>query len=396
MVSTLIPIWFHMLMTDAGLGDSYLSIWGYATSITTIVVAILGPICGTITDYKGFRKPMFVGVLLIGVIGTLALGISPNWIFFIITYVIAKICYQVSLVFYDSMLPDVTTNERMDNVSAQGYAWGYIGSCIPFIGCLLLYVLGDMTHSIPVRIAMFAGFAVTAVWWLCVSLPLIKNYKQKSYVNQSGHGVRDTFVRLGTTLKDIAVNQKQVLFFLIGFFFYIDGVYTIIDEAVAFGTDMGLNQIGLLIILLATQVVTFAFASLFGRLSRKYNSILLISIYIGGYTFVTIFILFTHSLWQFGIMAFIVGMFQGAIQALSRSYYGKIIPPEKAGEYFGIYDICGKGAAFMGTMLVGVVKQITRQTNIAVSTLIVLFIFGFFFLRLSAKTNETVKTAVAE
>ena len=387
MVSTLIPILFNSLATEAGLSSqTYLAYWSYATSIATIIVAFAGPVIGTISDNKGFKKPMFMVVLLIGVLGCILMGVVPSWSLFLVTYVVAKITYQSSLVLYDSMLPDVTTPDRMDIVSSQGYAWGYIGSCIPFIVALLFYVMAEMLHWIPSKVGFAVGFIVTAVWWLGVSIPLLKQYKQKYYVESTSGKVKESFARLGYTLKHIAKEEKKVLYFLIGFFFYIDGVYTIIDEAVAIGTALGLNQVGLLVILLVTQVVAFAFATLFGKLSEKYESALLIKVCIFGYFLVAIYALaLGNSLVRFGIMAFMVGMFQGAIQALSRSYYAQIIPADNSGEYFGLYDICGKGAAFLGTTLVGVVVSMTHSVNIAVATLSVLFILGFIFFSKSAK-----------
>ncbi len=381
MVSTIIPIWFNTLASNASISSSdYLANWSYATSIATICVAFIGPIFGTIADNKNFKKPMFTFVLLVGVIGCAMLGLVQNWMLYLIIYIIAKVCYSSSLVFYDSMLTDVTEPERMDLVSSQGYAWGYIGSCIPFLIALVLYYLGTI-GKVPLNMAITIDFIIIALWWLGVSMPLLKNYKQKYYVESTGGKIKASFQRLGKTLSHIFKKEKKVFFFLLGFFFYIDGVYTIIDEAVAIGTSLGLGQMGLLVILLATQVVAFAFATLFGKLSQKYSSVTLISVCIGGYAFVAIYALFMHTLWQFGIMAFIVGMFQGAIQALSRSYFAQIIPAENSGEYFGLYDICGKGAAFMGTTLVGITVDITNNVNIAVGTLFILFVFGFIFLR---------------
>ena len=381
MVSTIIPIWFNTLASNASISSSdYLASWSYATSIATVCVALIGPIFGTIADNKNFKKPMFTFVLLVGVAGCAMLGLMKNWMLYLVTYIIAKVCYSSSLVFYDSMLTDVTEPERMDLVSSQGYAWGYIGSCIPFLAALVLYYLGTI-NIVPINLAITIDFFIIAAWWLCVSMPLLKNYKQKYYVESTGGKIKASFQRLGNTLGHIYKHEKKVFFFLLGFFFYIDGVYTIIDEAVAIGTSLGLGQMGLLVILLLTQVVAFAFATLFGKLSEKYRSVTLISVCIGGYAFVAIYALFMHTLWQFGIMAFIVGMFQGAIQALSRSYYAQIIPAENSGEYFGLYDICGKGAAFMGTTLVGITVDITENVNIAVGTLFILFVFGFFFLR---------------
>lgn len=384
MVSTLIPVWFNTLATNGGLSKSqYLAHWSYATSIATIVVAFAGPVLGSFSDNKGRRKPLFLGVLLIGAIGCALLGCVQNMMVYLVTYVIAKICYQCSLVLYDSMLTDVTTDERMDLVSSKGYAWGYIGSCIPFLAALILYYLGTI-NKLPIKLGIALGFIIVAVWWVCVSIPLLKSYKQEHYVDDAGRAFRESLKRIGYTLTHMYKQEKKVFYFLLAFFFYIDGVYTIIDEAVAFGTSLGINQMGLLVVLLLTQVVAFAFASLFGRLSKKYSSITLISVCICGYFAVAVFALFLHQLWQFGIMAFMVGMFQGAIQALSRSYYASIIPADSSGEYFGLYDICGKGASFMGTMLIGITVSITGSVNISVATLAILFVIGLLLLRKSA------------
>ena len=388
MVSTIIPIWFNTLAVANGVSDSqYLAYWSYATSIATILVAIIGPVFGSIADNKNFKKPMFMVALAIGVIGCLIMGVAPNWTLYLVTFVVAKIAYQASLVFYDSMLVDVTTPERMDIVSSQGYALGYLGSFIPFVIALVLFVLGNPSFVgiIPEKLSIAAAFIIVAVWWFVVTIPLLKNYRQKYYVENTSGMISSSFSRLFGTLKNMYKNEKKVFFFLIAFFFYIDGVYTIIDEAVAIGTALGLNQIGLLVVLLLTQVVAFAFATLFGKLSKKYSSTTLISICIGGYFVVAIYALFMSALWQFAIMAFIVGMFQGAIQALSRSYYAQIIPANASGEYFGIYDICGKGAAFMGTTLVGITVTLTDSINIAVGTLGILFILGIFFFRKALK-----------
>lgn len=388
LVSTIIPIWFNALATSAGLSDSqYLAYWSYATSIATVLVAVIGPVFGSIADNKNFKKPLFTIALLIGVIGCLVMGVVPDWTLYLVTFVVAKVAYQASLVFYDSMLVDVTTPERMDIVSSQGYALGYLGSCIPFVAAMVLFVLGNPSFLgiIPEKLSISAAFIIIAVWWFAVTIPLLKNYKQKYYVENTSGMISSSFSRLAGTLRNMYRNEKKVFYFLIAFFFYIDGVYTIIDEAVAIGTALGLNQVGLLVVLLLTQVVAFAFATLFGKLSKKYSSTSLIMVCIFGYFTVAIYALFMSTLWQFAIMAFIVGMFQGAIQALSRSYYAQIIPANASGEYFGIYDICGKGAAFMGTTLVGVAVSLTNSINIAVGTLSVLFICGIFFFRKALK-----------
>lgn len=388
MVSTIIPLWYNTLAAEAGLDeDRYLATWSFALSIATIVTAVLGPITGSISDNKGYKKKMFTFVLIVGAVFCALLGTVSSFMAYLVIFVIAKIMYQLSLVYYDSMINDVTTPDRMDNVSSQGYAWGYIGSCIPFIVALLMYFLG-LQDIIPPKVAILVDFLVIAAWWVGVSTPLLKNYEQKYYVQTDAGAIKESFKRLGSTLVHMYRTDRKVFFFLLAFFFYIDGVYTIIDEAVAFGSALGMDQMGLLVILLLTQVVAFAFATIFGKLSKTHSSVQLITICIIGYTVIAFYGLVMKELWQFGIMAFGVGMFQGAIQALSRSYYGKIIPAEKSGEYFGIYDICGKGAAFVGTTLVGIVVSVTESTNIAIAMLAILFVCGLIFFRKSAKIES--------
>ena len=231
---------------------------------------------------------------------------------------------------------------------------------------------------------MMIAFIITAAWWLLSSLPMLKNYKQKYYAESAGgHVVSDSFRRLGHTFREIG-QEKQVLFFLIAFFFYIDGVYTIIDMATAYGQALGLDSTGLLLALLLTQIVAFPCALLFGRISAKYNPATLISICIGAYFCIALYAIGLDSQAKFWILAVLVGMFQGTIQALSRSYFAKIIPAEKSGEYFGILDICGKGAAFFGTFLVSIVSQVTGKVNAGVGSLSIMFLLGLFFFRKAA------------
>lgn len=386
LVSTIIPIYFNYLSESAGISSAeYLAYWGYAASIATLAVAVIGPVFGTLADTRDFKKPVFVVSLLVGVIGCLALGFSESWIIFLVIFIIAKIGYSSSLVFYDSMIRDVTTPERLDVVSSQGYAWGYIGSCIPFIVSLGI-VLGSGSLGISMKTAMMISFLIVAVWWVGTTIPLLRGYKQIYYVEVRGNVISQSFGRLFDTMKDMK-NEKRILWFLIAYFFYIDGVYTIIEMATAYGTALGLNTTGLLLALLVTQIVAFPFAIIFGRLSGKYPTERLIMICIGAYFGIAVFALFMRTQIQFWILAVCVGMFQGGVQALSRSHFAKLIPPQKSGEYFGIMDICGKGASFIGTALVGLVSQITGDANKGVGVLTLVFVLGFFLFRKSVKAE---------
>ena len=390
MVSTLIPIFFNALASDAGISNTnYLAYWGYAGSISTLLVAIIGPVFGTIADRKNTKKKVFLVSLVLGAAACVLMGFAWSWLAFLVIYVLAKVSYSSSLVFYDAMLPETTTEDRMDNVSSQGYAWGYIGSCVPFIVCIAVFVMANMLNLISMRTAMILVFVITALWWVGMSVPLLKTYKQEQYVEPEGNPFVQSFRQLGHTFMSIR-REKHIFLFLLAFFFFIDGVYTIIDMAVAYGTAVGLDTTGLLVALLVTQFVAFPCAILFGRLAAKYDTGLLIRVCIVAYTCITIFAIFLAHQWQFWVLAVCVGMFQGGIQALSRSYFGKIIPPEKSGEYFGLYDICGKGAAFMGTTLMAVVTQVSGRQNIGVGSIVVIFAVG---LLLFTRADKACKQA---
>ena len=404
LATTLIPIFFNSLANGAGLNESqYLAYWGYAGSVATLLVALIGPICGTLADHKGFKKPIFMICMLMGALGCAALGLSWSWLSFLAFFVIAKVGFSSSLVFYDAMLPEVTTDARMDTVSSSGYAYGYIGSVIPFVVCLVL-VLGSGAIGLSQGTAMVIAFLLTAVWWVVCTLPLLRNYRQTAYVEHGKHPIADTFRQLGRTFRD-AKKEKHIFLYLLAFFFFIDGVYTIIDMATAYGTALGLDSTGLLLALLLTQIVAFPCAIIFGRLSGTYDTALLIKVCIACYTGITLFAVFLTALWQFWMLAVLVGMFQGGIQALSRSYLGKIIPAERSGEYFGLMDICGKGASFLGTTLVAVVSQATagltlnvfgmelQNESLAVGTLVILFVIGFVLFCKVDRLNKARQAA---
>ena len=380
LVSTIMPIYFNYLADMGGLSSvQYLAYWGYASSIATLLVAVSGPVFGTFSDIKGMKKLLFAAAMAVGALGCAALGFMQQWLLFLVVFVIAKFGYAVSLIFYDSMLTDITEPARMDRVSSSGYAWGYIGSCIPFVACLGI-VLGADSLGISMGTAMALAFLLTAVWWLCMTLPLLRNFRQRHYVERCPHAVRESFSRLWHTLCGMR-QDRQVLFFLLAFFFYIDGVYTIIDMATAYGSALGLDSTGLLLALLVTQIVACPFSLLFGRLSGRVAPQNLITVCICAYIGIAVFAMFLNSQVQFWILAVCVGMFQGGIQALSRSYFAKIIPQEKSGEYFGLLDICGKGAAFMGTAVVSMISQLTGSINLGVGAIVVLFLLGIVLFR---------------
>lgn len=377
LVSTIIPIYFKNIASSVGisLSDST-AYYSYAVSISTLIVALTSPVLGSIGDRKNVRKPIFTFFMIIGVLGLAALSLPVNWIIFLTIFVIAKVGFSTSLIFYDSMLVDITTSERIDEVSSHGYAWGYIGSCIPFSLSLLL-ILNCDNIGISTTLATTISFVMNALWWLLITIPLLKNYQQINYTN--------TKKPLFKNFKNIFINiknNKKILFFLIAFFFYIDGVYTIIEMATSYGKDVGINDSHLLLALLLTQIVAFPFSILFGKLTKKYTLKFLITACILGYFLIAIFALGLDSAWKFWLLAVFVAIFQGAIQALSRSYYAKIIPENNASEYFSIFDIFGKSASFMGTLLMGITTQLTNNSRYGVIVIAIMFVIGGLIFKL--------------
>ena len=387
LVSTIIPIYFKNMAAAAGISDAdstaYIS---YAISISTVIVAILGPTLGTLADNRNHKKPLFTFFMMMGVLGCAALSVPAAWLIFLVIFVIAKVGFAGSLIFYDSMLVDVTTDERMDEVSSHGYAWGYIGSCVPFVISLVL-ILQAGNIGISGTVAMGIAFLINAAWWGFVTIPLLKNYKQNYYVEAKAD-VKDVLNRLSHIFAELRQDRK-VLRFLIAFFFYIDGVYTIIEMATSYGKDVGISDTNLLLALLLTQIVAFPCSIVFGKLTRKYETDKLILVCIAAYFGVAVYALQLDAAWKFWMMATFVGVFQGAIQALSRSYYAKIIPKEKSSEYFGIFDIFGKGASFMGTMLMGITTQLFHTSKAGVVAIAVMFVIGFLVFVLQGKTEKT-------
>jgi len=377
LVSTIIPIYVKNIALKDGISNSTsTAYWGYAASVSTLIVALIGPILGTLGDHKGYRKLLFIAFGLIGIIGCAGLSLPLTWFGLLIIFVIAKTGYSGSIIFYDAMLPDITTEEKMDKISLNGFAWGYIGSCIPFITCLGLILTAEKT-GIGTTNATMISFIITALWWLLSTLPLLKNYKQKFYIQSQINPLKESFIRLGNTLKDIKGN-KHIFSFLIAFFLYIDGVYTIIEMATSYGKDVGITDNTLLLALLLTQIIAFPCAIIFGKLTKRMSAPKLIKISIIGYLAISLFALQLNKAWEFWLLAVCVAIFQGGIQALSRSYFAKIVPKEKTNEYFGLYDIFGKGAAFVGTLLMGVMSQVTGSSKYGVAIISILFIIGFF------------------
>ncbi|MDO4566218.1 MAG: MFS transporter [Oscillospiraceae bacterium] len=458
-MAAILPIYFAAQHEEA---DAW---WAWGTSLATFVVAVLAPVLGAVADYKGMKKKLLTFFLVLGVVFTSTIAFTDNWRLMLVGYIISYIGFAGANLFYDSFLTDVTTHERMDGISAKGYAMGYIGgSTIPFLIAIALVFLMPDNNALAVKISI----VLTSVWWAVFSIPILKNCRQTHSLGEPPKDiVKQTFLNVGRTLKSIVTN-KALLFFMLAYFFYIDGVGTVIHLSTAYGSTLGLSSTGMILALLVTQLVAAPCSILFAKLADKVGSLKMIGLAIIVYFLIcgvgfymgwsleptqneaesafdsaylsvlpdanddssenyklynslknTISssdrveeaealimaskledaekssltaavipvmeavsesgahdLALRRSNILFWIMAVMVGTCQGGIQALSRSYFGKLIPPEKSNEYYGFFDIFGKFAAVIGPALYGFVRAATGSAALGILGLMVLFAAG--------------------
>ena len=380
--TAVVPIYANSLLEAAG-QDNIVSTWGYAQTVASLVIALLMPILGSIADVQGMKIRFFLGFFLTGVVMCLGMALPLGWLAFLVVYVLATIGLNGSLTFYDSMLIDTTSNERMDKVSSHGYAWGYVGSTIPFIVCIAVIFGGPALLGLDTAACTRISFLITAVWWVAFTVPLLRSYRQVHYRTTADHtaeAVRGTFWELAGTFRRIA-RDRSLLLFMIAFFFYIDAVNTVISMSTSYGTQLGIDSTQLVIALLVTQFVAFPCAILYGRLAGRFGAKRMIVIAVIAYLGIVMFAaFFLKTAVEFWILAILVGMFQGGIQALSRSYYGKIIPKDHANEYYGFYDIFGKTASVLGTFLVATTTAVTGNASFGVLSIAVLLVAALVLL----------------
>ena len=373
-VVTLLPIFFDSVAGYTADSVSSMSTWGYATSIAMAIVALAAPFLGVFGDIRGMRKRLFALFMGVGVVAVALLSFTPLMDFtsstaaagrvaglILVLYIVSVIGFDASAIYYDAFLTDITTEDRMDRVSTMGYGLGYIGgSTIPLVIFLVMNLVG-----IPMLTCLAVIFAVTAVWWLGFSLPLLKNCRQTSGKPYEKGDVGRSIRGVGATIREIIAN-KPMLVYILAYFFYIDGVHTVISMATTYGTNLGLDSTGMLLALLLVQVLGLPFCLLYMKLSAKFGARVMVGVGICVYMFICVFGFFMRSLWQFWLLAVLCATSQGGIQALSRSMYGKLIPDkQRSGEFFGFFDIFGKFSSIIGPTLVGIVSSAVASGMLA-------------------------------
>lgn len=389
-MAAIFPIYFAMQANETGN-----KLYGFAVSAAALVVALLAPILGAIGDFSGMKKKLFAGFLVLGLVFTAVMAAFEDWRLMLVGFILSRIGFSGSCLFYDSFLTDVTTPERMDRVSSWGYAMGYIGgSTIPFIISIAIMLL--MNQSV---LSYKIAIMIVVVWWAVFSIPFLKNVKQQYSVEDAPQALaKEAFRNAWKTFKDI-LKDKKILFFIIAYFFYIDGVDTIISMATNYGETLGLGAIGMILALLVTQIVAVPFSILFGNLAKKVGAMKMIAIAVCVYFVITILGFFMGfnieqaelsggdidaalrlSSTLFWILATLVGTVQGGIQALSRSYFGQLIPPERSNEYYGFLDIFGKFSCVIGPALYAATYAATGRASLGILSIIVLFFGGMVAL----------------
>jgi len=387
MVTALMPIFFKDVAAAGMNGAESTAKWGFANSAASFLLAVLAPILGAMADNEGIKKRFFIFFLFLGLCFTLLMLLVDNgqWLLCLFLFVFARVGWAGANIFYDAFLVDVTSRDRMDMISSRGYGYGYIGSVIPFLLIIGLILGGGIETGLPVGTSRAAFFIVT-LWWLLFSLPAVKNLRQRHYLPTGRPLVSGSLMRLLNTLMEIR-QHKQVFVFLAAYFFYIDGVGTIISMSTAYGRDLGFGVTMLIILLLFIQLVAFPFALLFGRLAGIFSTKRMLLAGIGVYCLATFLAWYLPVIDEphlknmtFWTIGFLIASSMGGIQALSRSYFGKLIPAEKSAEFFGFYNVFGKFAAISGPLLMGLVGRISGETRWGVLSLLVLFVVGGLLL----------------
>lgn len=389
-VTAIMPIFFKEIAAPEMPAEVSTAWWGYANSFSAVILAIFAPLLGACADYPGWKKRLFTLFLILGVTATALLFFCAEgaWIYCLAVFVIARTGWAGANVFYDAFITDVTEPARIDKLSAAGYAWGYIGSIIPFLFVILLIVTLQSpaaTDTLP-RLAAQIGFVVVALWWFLLALPMLRHVRQLHCLPAAGAPLRSALRRVAGTLLQVR-SHRRAFTFLLAYFFYIDAIDTVITMAVAYGVDIGINSRTLILVILVIQVLAFPSTLIWGRMAIHVPVKSLLQRGIGIYGIITLTAFILPSLPSpeekttvFWVLAILVAVSMGGIQALSRSYYARLIPPEQSGEFFSFYDIFGKFAAIIGPFLVGITGQLAGDSRYGILSILLLLLCGSVLL----------------
>jgi len=393
------PIFFGVYWSAGVSGIDTTARLGFANSIASLVVALIAPFLGAIADKSSSKKKFLFTFAFIGIImtGGLFMVHQGQWQVAAFMYIIATIGFSGGNIFYDSLLPAVASEKKIDHVSSLGFAMGYIGGGLLFLVNVLMYLKPEIFGIADSTMAIKLSFLSVALWWALFSIPIFLVVKEPEYGEKKlsiGAAIKGGWLQLAGTFKKIR-HLKVVGTFLLAYWFYIDGVDTIIRMAVSIGTALNFPAASLIVALLIVQFVAFFGSLLYSLLAKKIGP--KESLYVGiiAYAMITMIGFFMNQVWHFYVLAVAVGLFQGGIQAISRSLYSRIIPKNKSAEFFGFFNLLGKFAAVIGPTLMGVIVLLTKNAKdltigsmtldnmgirYGVLSVLALFIIGFILL----------------
>jgi UMF1 family MFS transporter len=376
------PICFKTLWSsgaDAALSTARL---GIANTIGACLLICIAPLLGAFADATCSRKRMLGVFTAIGIVASMSLALVPrdNWAAAAAVYIAGLVGFSGGAVFYDALLPGLAPRQLLDRVSALGYSLGYISGGVLLAGCVLL-TLNPHYFGLGSETAVRSVFVLTALWWLFFSLPLFRHVPEprNEHTQPLGRSIKKSLRELISTLKAVR-SHKQIWLFLLAYWCYIDGVHTIIRMAVDYGMALGFASSDLIVALLITQFIGFPCALLFGWLGTHWDTKKALLLAIGAYCIIVLWGMRMQNVREFFLIAGLIGVFQGGIQALSRSFFARMIPAEQSGQFFGFFNMVGKWAAILGPALMGLVTLATGNHRIGIASLLVFFIVGAFLL----------------
>ena len=360
-----------------------------ALAICNSIVLLTAPFIGAITDINNATKKTLIlfttiGALFVGLLSILSLG---SWLYALIFFCVANYCFAVGQIPYDKILTKIAPQNKLSQISNQGYAWGYLGGGTLFLVNALMFLYWDKIGLQSSADAVKLSFIMVSIWWFAFMLPIKKNYKENILHHKKTFLINESFKTILTTLRSIS-QYRNVSLFLLAFFLFIDGAHTVIYLAADFALNVGLKANDVIPALILVQFVAFPATLLWGYIADKYGDKPVLFITILFYIFIIFFSTTLSSASEFYILAILVGGVQGGIQGSSRSLYGKIIPPEKAGEFFGIYNVLGRAGAIFGPLMVGGLLALYGDVRISLLPIAVLFILGGLVLLKVKESNE--------
>jgi len=373
------------------------SYWGYTNTIAMLLVALAAPILGAIADHSGAKKRFLGGFASLGILFTaLLVAVSTgDWLMASVFYMLGHVGFSGANIFYDSLLPHIARPDEIDQVSAKGYALGYLGGGLLLV-VNLAWIMKPGWFGLPgAELASRLSFLSVAVWWAIFSIPLFRRVPEPPFVRQPGESakpVKAGFQRLGRTFREIR-RYRELFKYLVAFWLYNDGIGTIMMMAAIFGAEIGIETPTLIGAILMVQFLGIPFAFAFGWLARQLGTKRSIILALGVYAIISIGGYFMQTGLHFWILAFLVAMVQGGSQALSRSLFGRMAPKAKTAEFFGFYDVSSKFAGILGPVLFGLVGQLTGSSRLSIVSLVVFFVVGSGLL---VWVNEREGIRVAE